>query len=119
MGNRASIIIESENFASPIYLYGHWAGEDNFRAVQKVLERTDRIGDASYLTAQLFYAFSVEMNAYDGTTGFGIGAYTNDYTTLTMWEDNPYVLVNADTGAVTYEGTTYEPTELGMVHLHE
>ena len=112
MGNRSSIVVESQNFPNPIYLYGHWSGEDHFEAVKAVIERTDRIGDASYLTAQLFYTFAVELGSYTGGTGFGIGTYAGDIAQNCLWEDNDPVVVNADSGAVTYRGEVYEPISL-------
>ena len=98
MGDRSSIIISSERFDSPITLYGHWSGVDNFTAVQSVLERTDRVGDPMYLTAQIFHEFS-KLGNYDGNLSFGIGAFSD---TTTVWDDNPAVYVNADTGEITY-----------------
>jgi hypothetical protein len=95
MGDRSRIIIVSKEFASPIHLYGHWAGEANTEAVKAVLAMPQaRIGDASYLTAQLFHAFT-ELAGYDGVLGFGIGAYDSQSDS---WDDNPQIVVNADTG---------------------
>ena len=103
MGNRSSIIITSEQFPAPIYLYGHWSGDDNVRAVRNVLERTTRVGDPNYLTAQLFYEFAINLGKYDGNLSFGIGTYPTD---TTDWDDNPPVTINADTGEVT---ESYDP----------
>ena len=111
MGDRASIIIESESFEGAISLYGHYAGTTNALAVATVLERTDRVGDPSYLTAQVFYEYAVSLNDYKGNLGFGIGAYTNaDDTT----DDNPAVYLNADTGEVRYDGYTYTALEFAL-----
>ena len=104
MGDRSLIQIESARFKTPITLYGHWSGEDNLLAVRNVLTRTDRIGDANYLTAQLFYEFAVALGGYTGELSFGIdawGASEND-----VWVDNDTVVVNADTGEYTYRGET-------------
>jgi hypothetical protein len=103
MGNRSSIIITSEQFPNPIYLYGHWSGDDNVRAVRNVLARTTRVGDPNYLTAQIFYEFAINLGSYDGELSFGIGTYPTD---TTDWDDNPPVHINADTGEVT---ETYDP----------
>lgn len=103
MGNRAVITVVSKE--STISLYGHWSGETNLTAVRNVLARTDRIGDASYLTAQLFWEFA-NLGGYDGGLSFGIteGTYEAD------WLDVPTVIVNADTGEYCLEGqeTQYE-----------
>ena len=96
MGNRATIVVGSKQFASPISLYGHWSGEDNLTAVEAVLTRTDRVGDPSYLTAQLFYEFAINLGSYDGNLSFGIGAWGS--TDDGFWDDNLPVYVNADTG---------------------
>lgn len=101
MGNRAWIQISSQQFETPISLYGHWSGEDNLTAVIKTLENTDRIGDPSYLTAQIFFHFT-ELAGYEGGTGFGIStgeapAYDNVDT----------VYVDADTGEYTYQDEVY------------
>jgi len=97
MGNRSRIIIISKEFASPIHLYGHWSGETNFEAVETVLAMPkNRVGDPSYLTAQLFHAFA-DLSGYTGELGFGIsiGAYDDQNDS---WDDNPQIVVNADTG---------------------
>ena len=94
MGDRSFIVIESKQFVSPIALYGHWAGTDNVLAVENVLARTDRVGDPSYLTAQLFHEFST-LGGYDGNLSFGISAYGYGPN---GWEDNEPIYVNADTG---------------------
>jgi len=94
MGNRAYIQIDSKRFETPIVFYGHWSGEDNITAVRNVLAKTTRIGDPSYLTAQIFYEFATLGN-YDGELSFGI-----DCGQLAggEWADVPNVYVNADTG---------------------
>lgn len=106
MGERSWIQIESKT-AEVVSLYGHWSGENNLYAVRNVMARTGRIGDPSYLTAQLFHEFATVWGSYDGHLGFGIhggeAPAVDDYLT---------VYVNADTGAVTYDGVTYEPAEL-------
>ena len=96
MGDRASIIVGSKQFASPISLYGHWSGQDNLTAVQNVLARTTRVGDPSYLTAQLFHEFAINLGSYDGHLSFGIGAWGGQDDGL--FDDNLPVFVNADTG---------------------
>jgi len=99
MGDRSTIVITSKQFDKPIEFYGHWSGEDNITAVRNVLAHTDRIGDPSYLTAQIFYEFAIALGGYDGNLSFGIHQYQGPDT----WQDNPPVFVNADTGEVTYE----------------
>ena len=94
MGNRAFIQVESERFVEPLVFYGHWSGETNVAAVQSVLERTDRVGDPSYLSAQIFHEFT-KLGGYEGGTGFGIWV---GRVTAEDWADNPTVVINADTG---------------------
>lgn len=103
MGNRTFIEVHSKN-AETISLYGHWSGSEAYEAVRNVLEVTDRIGDPSYLTAQLFHEFS-RLGNYDGRTGFGImaGEVGSD-----AWVDNDTVLVNADTGEYEIGGVFYD-----------
>jgi hypothetical protein len=100
MGNRASIYITSEQFEKPIHLYGHYSGEDNIKAVEEVLTHTDRVGDPMYLTAQIFYKFAIDLGSYTGNLGFGIGVATDLSDRV---DDNPCVIVNADTGSIEYE----------------
>jgi len=114
MGDRATIHITSQSFSSPIELYGHWSGTDNARAVAKVLERTDRIGDANYLTAQVFYEYAVMLGGYTGHLSFGIRA-TNAEPSDT-WDDNPIVILNADTGSVEYDGQTYTANQFALAY---
>ena len=106
MGNRSAIVIESEQFATPITLYGHWSGADNLAAVANVLERTGRVGDPSYLTAELFYEFAVVLGKYDGKLSFGIDAFgaTAEDTDKAM--DTNTVVVNADKGTWKWVSTT-------------
>lgn len=103
MGNRSNIVIretetQQDNF---LILYSHWGGDDNITAVENVLRKTDRIGDTAYLSAQIFYEFT-KLGNYDGGLGYGIW--------VGGWEsvdesDNPAVIVDADTGAITYTRT--------------
>ena len=105
MGNRAFIQIDSKHLQTPVILYGHWSGEDNLTAVKNVLERTTRIGDPSYLAAQIFYEFATVLGNYDGELSFGI-----DTGYLAGSEDSnvPSVFVNADTGEYSCEGVVYK-----------
>ena len=111
MGDRSLIQVESKGFKAPITLYGHWSGEDNLLAVRNVLTRTDRIGDANYLTAQLFYEFAVNLGGYTGELSFGIDAYGSSDTEI--WVDNDTVVVNADTGEYSVNGEVF--TEFAKV----
>lgn len=105
MGDRSFIQIDSKHFQAPIVLYGHWSGRDNLYAVIEVLQRTSRIGDPSYLAAQLFYEFAITLGNYDGELSFGID--TGEVGTES-WADNPTIYVNADTGEVKYNGEHYD-----------
>ncbi len=95
MGNRAYIQVESKSLEMPVIFYGHWSGDENLTAVRNVLARTTRIGDASYLTAQIFYEFAFVLGGYTGELGFGIetGRLSGG-----EWADVPNVIVNADSG---------------------
>jgi len=104
MGNRAYIQVESQALEMPIILYGHWSGEDNLAAVQNVLGRTGRIGDPSYLVAQLFYEFACVLGQYDGELSFGIEC---GHLSSNAWADTPTVYVNADNGEYTYNSETH------------
>jgi hypothetical protein len=104
MGNRSYIQINADGLEVPVLLYGHWSGTDNILAVQRVLEKTARLGDVSYLTAQLFWEFS-RLGSYDGSLGFGIEqGHIDDKT---AWVDSPTVYVDADTGIYTYDGVEH------------
>ena len=98
MGDRSLIVIESEQFATPITLYGHWSGTSNIDAVKSVLARTGRVGDPSYLTAQLFYKFAVELGKYDGNLSFGIDAFGGTPQEINATMDTDAIVVNADKG---------------------
>jgi hypothetical protein len=115
MGNRSLIVIRSNSFDNDneIRFYGHWSGTDNVQAVHNVLARTGRVGDPSYLTAQLFHEFSVNLGAYDGEVSFGI--YTAETGSDEGWIDSPTVYINADYGHYEYEGKTYEVETKGSV----
>jgi hypothetical protein len=115
MGNRSLIVIRSNSFDNDneIRFYGHWSGTDNVEAVRNVLARTSRVGDPSYLTAQLFHEFSVNLGAYDGELSFGI--YTAETGSDEGWIDSPTVYINADYGYYEYEGETHKVENKGSV----
>lgn len=100
MGDRASIIIKSKEQERSIQLYGHWAGTTNLEAVEIFLNSHPRLGDAGYFAAGLFKAFT-ELNDWDGNLNFGIHVVPEGQSLYMGWEDNPTVIVDADTG--TYE----------------
>ena len=109
MGDRSAIVITSKQFQTPITLYGHWSGETNITAVKNVLARTDRVGDPSYLTAQIFHEFATGLGDYDGRLSFGIDTFGADGVADAM--DNPTVWVNADTGKVYVGSPDSEPID--------
>lgn len=104
MGNRSLVVVKAKAFATPITFYGHWSGEDNITAVRNVLQRTGRIGDSSYLAAQIFYEFA-KLGNYDGELSFGIDTFTGGDD---FWMDNPTVFVDADTGEYSVEGVVFD-----------
>ena len=100
MGNRSYIQVSARDFKTPVTFYSHWTGEENVEAVVNVLERSGRIGDVSYLTAQIFFEFA-KLGQYDGETGFGIDTFGVDPDVM---GDVDSVYVDADTGAYTWGG---------------
>lgn len=106
MGDRSAIVIHSKQFKTPITLYGHWSGEQNIEAVKNVLARTTRVGDPSYLTAQIFYEFSTRLGSYDGDLSFGIDTFGTDNLGIAM--DNPTIYVDADTGRFSTDGLEFD-----------
>jgi hypothetical protein len=106
MGDRSNIVIRetASQKDNLVIFYGQWAGDENLTAVRNVIEKTDRIGDSAYLTAQLFYEFT-RLGGYDG--GLGYGLWVGDMESIDE-TDNPAVIVDADTGAITYKGETYK-----------
>ena len=105
MGDRSAIVIHSERYKTPITFYGHWSGEQNIEAVKNVLARTGRVGDPSYLTAQIFWEFA-KLGNYDGEYSFGIDTFGVDGVDSLM--DNPTIYVNADTGKVSTTGLEFD-----------
>ena len=101
MGDRSYIVVESAIFETPVTFYGHWSGTDNVLAVTNVLARTGRIGDAMYLTAQIFNEFAINLGKYDGEYSFGIDAC--GYPDGSEWANNDTIFVNADTGQTSME----------------
>jgi hypothetical protein len=103
MGDRSQIIIRetATQTNNLIVIYGHYAGSDNLKAVNNVLATTDRIGDP-YLTAQIFYEFT-RLGNYEGNLGFGL--WVGDLDDIDE-SDNSAVIVDIDTGLVTYKGET-------------
>jgi hypothetical protein len=94
MGNRSYIQIDSKQLQTPIIFYGHWSGDDNLTAVKNVLARTTRIGDPTYLAAQIFFEFATLGN-YDGELSFGIDT---GHLAGEEWANVPNVVVDADSG---------------------
>lgn len=105
MGDRSAIVIHSKQFKTPITLYGHWSAETNITAVQNVLASTDRVGDPSYLTAQIFWEFA-NLGSYDGKLSFGIDTFGADGVADAM--DNPTIWVDADTGRFSTDGLEFD-----------
>lgn len=110
MGNRAYIQVDSKEFLAPIIFYGHWSGTDNLDAVRSVLERSTRIGDSSYLAAQIFHEFATVLGSYDGELSFGISSGE----VADAWVDASTVYVNADTGEYRVDGETYSEFAQGV-----
>lgn len=108
MSNSSLIQISSKRFKAPVGLYGHWSGKENLEAVKTVLAKTSRIGDPSYLVAQIFYEFATILGKYDGEYSFGIDAYGDNINWLT---DHHTVYVDADTGIYTYRGVEHNEFE--------
>lgn len=104
MGDRSFIQVSSRDFLTPITFYGHWSGDTNLQAVRNVLERSGRIGDPSYLSAQIFYEFA-QLGNYDGELSFGIDSFGNNPESVA---DNPTIFVDADTGEYTYRGVVHD-----------
>lgn len=93
MGNRVTVSIESAEFDSPVNIYGHWVGEEIYPVVQQALESSDRIGDGSYLVAEIIHAV-FDGFGYIGKLGFGVWAGSD----VPLVDDNPTMFVDADTG---------------------
>lgn len=102
MGDRSAIVITGYDDEA-ITIYGHWSGETNIEAVKDVMKVTDRVGDFSYLVAQIFYKFAVTYGMYDGDSGFGIFAGEIDADI-----DSPTVYVDATTGSIFYRDNDWE-----------
>lgn len=98
MGDRSHIIVTSKEWDTDLDLYGHWAGEDNVAAVTSVLAMSDaRVGDPSYLAAQLFYRFTTD-GGYQGSTGFGVSPIAKDANLPDLDANADTVVINADDG---------------------
>lgn len=95
MGNRVTVSISSHEFGSPINIYSHWAGNSVYQVITDTLAASQRIGDGSYLTAQLIQAVFSEYG-YDGKLSFGVwsGEVSTD-----NWDDNPTMYVDTDNGS--------------------
>jgi hypothetical protein len=93
MGNRVTVSISSKDHEAPINIYAHWAGEDIYLIVQDALAVSERIGDGSYLTAQIIHRVFT-MLGYDGRTSFGV--WSGEF--IESGDDNDPMFVDADTG---------------------
>lgn len=93
MGNRVTVTITGKDHDAPINLYAHWAGSEVYPVVQEVLSITDRLGDSSYLTAQIIHAVFTQLG-YDGRSSFGVWAGERGES----WDDNPTMYVDTDSG---------------------
>lgn len=94
MGNRVTVSISGKDHEAPVNIYSHWDGEEIYPIVQQALEDSDRIGDNSYLTAQLVHAILNGLG-YDGKLGFGVWSGEIGES----WDDNPTMFVDAENGA--------------------
>jgi hypothetical protein len=102
MGNRVTIEMNSVEFESNLLIYSHWMGDSALIAIQDVLSTTTRIGDASYLAAQIFHRFAT-AGGYDGNMGFGLSTGTNGDS----WDDMPTHFVDLDRGYYSVGGDVW------------
>ena len=93
MGNRVTISLTSQEHETPVNIYAHWAGDEIYPVVQQALEESGRVGDASYLSAQIIHAVFTKLS-YDGHNSFGI--WTGEADGLT--DDNDTMFVDLDNG---------------------
>lgn len=93
MGNRVTVSISSQEHESPINIYAHWAGDEIYNVVIYALDNSKRIGDASYLSAQIIHAIFQDLG-YDGKESFGV--WSGDPTDL--GDDNDTLFIDADLG---------------------
>jgi hypothetical protein len=75
MGDRNNVKI-TYSTGDNVYLYSHWGGSELRDIVQRVIERTTRLEDESYLARAIFSAMVAED--INGETGYGIAPYPPD-----------------------------------------
>lgn len=74
MGDRCNIVMKQSK--GNVWYYGHWAGHDYTKAVQRALAKNERWDDAPYLSRMVFDQFVGEDRGQ--STGFGISLEMED-----------------------------------------
>ena len=76
MGDRATFVIEGEKNTTPIFIYGHWAGEGMMNefanAISHALPRIG-MGDVPYATRMIFNYLTRDSSMAE--TGWGLSTY--------------------------------------------
>jgi hypothetical protein len=75
MGDRNNVKI-TYGTGDSVYLYSHWGGSQLEGIVQRVIERTTRLSDESYLARAIFSAMVADD--IEGELGYGIAPYPPD-----------------------------------------
>src|SRR5574343_1126409 len=100
MGDRSLIKVYMGKKNDPVYLYGHWQGNRNYKVVKTVLSRRERWDDEPYLCRMLFCEF-VKGHETD-STGFGISTYIvdNEHTIIGVNCEKQMVTFETDDGTI-------------------
>ena len=114
MGDRCVIGFKADKDATPIFLYSHWGGADQYRDVERAITAASgRADDPAYATR--IAISQIVGNNWGEETGFGITAGHNtfcrsdyDETMIITWEARTIEIVSSEDSTIVYQRHSFE-----------
>jgi hypothetical protein len=115
MGDRCVIGFKADKDATPIFLYSHWGGGDQYRDVERAIAAAScrAADDPAYATR--IAISQIVGNNWCEETGFGISAGHNsfcqpdyDETMIITWEARTIEIVSSEDSTIVYQRHSFE-----------
>jgi hypothetical protein len=114
MGDRFVIGFKADKDATPIFLYSHWGGSDQYRDAERAISAASgRVDDPAYATR--IAISQIVGNNWSDETGFGITAGHNtfcrpDYDEMMIitWETKTIEIVSSEDSTIVYQRHSFE-----------
>jgi len=113
MGDRFTVAFKDKANSTPIWLYSHWGGADQYIHVAMAIEAAEpRWHDPSYATR--IAISSIVGDSWSGSTGFGLNAgptcsTMSDYSNsiVVIWEDKLVQIVDSQDPSISRYTATF------------